>query len=153
MTNKIVHTIGSDFSDPFFLEQLVEFDAAFFPRPWAKKEWEGCLNTEHLISLLLDENNKLIGYSLYFINGADSFAHLYKIQVNPAFRGQKLGQELFLTTLKELEQRGFKEFFLEVEAENTVAQNLYLKNGFQIIHRKKKFYSDGQDALILTKSS
>lgn len=153
MIKKIVHYIGSDLSGPFFLEQLIKFDAAFFPRPWARDAWEGCLNSEHLISLLLDEEDKVIGYSLYFINGADSFAHLYKIQVNPNFRGQKLGKELFLTTLKELEQRGFKEFFLEVEAENIVAQNLYLKNGFQIIHRKKKFYSDGQDALILTKSS
>lgn len=153
MTEKIVHYSGSDFSDPFFLEQLVAFDAAFFPRPWSKDLWKGCLNAEHLISLILDLNNKIVGYSLFYKNAADSFAHLYKIQVNPVLRGHKLGQRLLSETLKELEQSGFKEFFLEVEAQNVVAQNLYLKNGFKLIHRKKKFYSDGQDALIMTKSS
>ena len=73
--------------------------------------------------------------------------------MNPELRGQKLGQKLLSEALKELEQNGFREFFLEVEAQNIVAQNLYLKNGFKLIHRKKKFYSDGQDALIMTKSS
>ena len=44
-----------------------------------------------------------------------------------------------------------KKITLEVKASNTKALNFYYKNGFTKIDVRKKYYKDGEDALVLMK--
>ena len=41
--------------------------------------------------------------------------------------------------------------YLEVRETNTIAQKLYKKYGFSILYRRKGYYSDGEDALVMVK--
>ena len=41
--------------------------------------------------------------------------------------------------------------FLEVKTTNFAAINLYLNFGFEEINRKKMYYSDGQDAIVMSR--
>ena len=40
---------------------------------------------------------------------------------------------------------------LEVNENNIEAKNLYIKNGFEIVGRRKKYYNGIDDAIIMTK--
>lgn len=131
--------------------RLKEFDQQFFPQSWSENAWgtyfyEG--KEFHLGVLYLGP--ELVGFSLYDVNGADSFAHLFKILVHPEKRGLKLGLKLFESDLEVLKTKGINNFYLEVEEDNQSAIGLYQKLGFKIAHRKKHFYSNGKTALIMT---
>ncbi len=122
-----------------------DLDLAFFPQPWTEKDWKELFESEQERFLLVGEG----GFVLFNISSADSFAHLLKIIVHPERRGQKLGEKLLQESLRLLSHRDIRHFYLEVEEGNTAAINLYEKCGFQKIHVKKNFYSNGSSAVIM----
>lgn len=127
-----------------------ELDRKFFPTPWTKEAWDD-LFKEHERSLAgIEMNHEYVGFALFDVSRADSFAHLLKILIHPDLREQKLGKKLLAFHLSELQKEGIKHFFLEVEENNHAAQKLYLHSGFKIIHKKKDFYGSGRAALIMT---
>jgi ribosomal-protein-alanine N-acetyltransferase len=129
---------------------LFSLDQNFFPTPWHKSSWENLFQGHDRTLLVANSGLETIGFSLFDLSVADSFAHLLKIIVHPELRGQGLGRKLLETHLSALQKEGLKHFFLEVEEENHVAQKLYHACGFKVIHRKKDFYGNNRHALIMT---
>ena len=130
---------------------LKDLDSKYFPTPWDSSSWDQVLSDGAERFILIDERNgALPGFILFELNIVDSFAHLLKILVNPESRGLKIGKGLLNEAISVLKKRGINTFFLEVEEENLVAQNLYENAGFKIIHKKKHFYSNGGTAIIMT---
>lgn len=132
----------------FFIKEL---DTHFFPQPWTEIMWQGALDENHFIDILKIDN-QVIGFAFFNLNRVDSFAHLYKILIHPEHRSRHLGSLLFSHAMDELKSMGLKDFFLEVEEFNHSAQAVYKKIGFNALHLKKHFYSDGSNALIMTMS-
>lgn len=131
---------------------LVELDQDHFPIPWSTEAWNKLffsIGEKYL--LIVEEKNVVMGFALFDLSVADSFAHLLKIIVSPNFRGLGIGTRLITESLSVLGSRGIKSFFLEVEEYNNVAINLYESQGFKTIHKKKHFYSSGASALIMTR--
>ncbi len=136
------------------LSFLFELDQDHFPTPWSKEAWDKLFYSLGQRYLLVAEgNDTLMGFALFDVSNADSFAHLLKIVVNPNVRGLGVGKKLLIESVSTLSARGIKSFFLEVEEHNTVAINLYESQGFKTIHQKKQFYSSGANALIMTLSA
>ncbi len=133
---------------PEALSFLKDYDLRFFPTPWDEKSWEQVFDSASERFILLGDD----GFALFDINGADSFAHLLKILINPDKRGTGLGRAILSEALEILKRQGVKTFFLEVEENNDSAIRLYQTAGFKIIHKKKHFYSNGATALIMTLS-
>ncbi len=129
---------------------LAQLDQDFFPQPWDKESWMKLSESKFLLGLHKD--GEVAGFSLFDISFVDSFAHLLKILTVPSLRGLGLGKNLLNESIKQLKDRGIREFFLEVEEGNLAAIHVYEESGFKIIHRKKHFYSNGADALIMTLS-
>lgn len=135
------------------LFKLKKLDQDFFPQPWNEESWDHVFSESGDRLILLGQSSSDIpGFVLFDFSCVDSFAHLLKILVNPAFRGQKIGKELLLESIRVLRERGISNFFLEVEEENVVARSLYESVGFKVIHKKKHFYSNGATAIIMTLS-
>lgn len=133
---------------------LKDLDSKYFPTPWDNSSWDHVLLSGPERFILIDERDgRVPGFILFELNLVDSFAHLLKILVNPESRGQKIGKGLLNEAISVLKKRGINTFFLEVEEENLVAQNLYENVGFKIIHKKKHFYSNGGTAIIMTLSA
>lgn len=130
---------------------MMKLDEEFFPSKWTKEGWESAKNADHYLNYII-QDSEIVGFSLFFTSHADFFAHLYKIVIKKNLEGQKLGSKLFEAALLDLKKAGIKEFYLEVEEENVSAQALYKKFNFKIAHRKKNFYSNGNNALIMTLS-
>jgi ribosomal-protein-alanine N-acetyltransferase len=79
-------------------------------------------------------------------------AHITLLAIAPPYRGQGLGRRLLLHLLTSARQRGLARATLEVRATNQLALKLYQSLGFRTAGRRRKYYSDGEDALILWQS-
>ncbi|MBM9579251.1 GNAT family N-acetyltransferase [Leptospira sp. 201903070] len=90
---------------------------------------------------------KDLGYVLYKLVGDE--IEIYKVAVDSSQRREGKAKQMleFL-----LDSQKDKTFFLEVSSNNLPAIGLYNSCGFQRIHIRKHYYSDGSDALIFKKT-
>jgi ribosomal-protein-alanine N-acetyltransferase len=77
-------------------------------------------------------------------------AHIATVASHPDFRGCGLGLWIMLALLEAASARGARLSTLEVRADNIAAQQLYLKLGYEIAGRRKRYYRDAGDGLIMT---
>lgn len=135
---------------------VIDLDLRFFPFPWSKEAWHPVLDlttsSEQILYLLFDDAADLVGFSLFDTNFADSFAHLLKILVHPDKRGEGLGRALLGHAIEDLKNQGVKNFFLEVEEDNSNAISTYEAHGFKGVHKKKGYYSNNKTALVMTRN-
>ena len=80
-------------------------------------------------------------------------AELFFIFVHPISRGQGLAGEM----LKDFEWHCSETYqadsvMLEVRVSNLAAIRLYEKFGYQRIHKRKRYYQDGEDAFVYSKT-
>ncbi len=77
-------------------------------------------------------------------------AHIATIATHPAWRRCGLGLYLMLALLDAAIARGARTSTLEVRASNLPARRLYEKLGYQLVGRRRNYYRDGEDALLMT---
>jgi ribosomal-protein-alanine N-acetyltransferase len=66
-------------------------------------------------------------------------------------RGQGIGSVLIEEALNKIQNAGIKKVFLEVRENNLPAIGAYKKFGFNQISVRKKYYLDGENALVMLK--
>ena len=74
---------------------------------------------------------------------------LILLGVAPAARRQGLATTLLAALDADWRSRGVDAAFLEVRADNATAQSLYARLGWRAAGRRKGYYTDGTDALLL----
>ncbi len=137
-----------------FTRLLIDLDSSDFPFPWTSGDWDSFLikNPDSFLTAYNNSSSELIGFTLWSINVVDSFAHLLKILIKKEHRGHGYGRNQLKEALSLLQSKGVKNFYLEVSISNEAAISTYLSLGFQKIHVKKQFYSNGESAQIMTLS-
>ncbi|MEZ4437105.1 MAG: ribosomal protein S18-alanine N-acetyltransferase [bacterium] len=75
-------------------------------------------------------------------------ADLAEIAVAPRARRQGLGRRLVDHLVAEARARGVARIYLEVRAGNAAARALYAATGFSPCGRRRRYYSDGEDAVL-----
>lgn len=96
-----------------------------------------------------DGATKTLGVITYSIT--DGVADIEDIVVSSSARRNKVGSSLMENTLNELQKEGVKRVMLEVREGNAPAIGLYRKFGFKDLAVRKKYYQDGENALIMEK--
>lgn len=76
-------------------------------------------------------------------------AHVILLAVHPQYRRLGGGQALLYSLLLGAHQRGLQWATLEVRASNQAAVALYQKFGFEIVGKRRRYYEDDEDALVL----
>lgn len=74
------------------------------------------------------------------------------VGVDPAFRRRGLGAALVSELIESEQLAGAAEVQLELAASNEPAQALYESLDFVVVGRRPRYYPDGEDALLLTRS-
>ena len=74
--------------------------------------------------------------------------NITKVTLIEKYRGRGLGKFLVRFLLDEMQRAGLQKASLEVRVSNEVAIALYESCGFQLLGRRKGYYSDGEDALV-----
>lgn len=77
-------------------------------------------------------------------------AHVVIIASRPSERRRGVGELLLITCLDLALQRKSRVVSLEVRASNKAARSLYRKYGFQDAGVRKRYYSGGEDAVIMS---
>ena len=85
--------------------------------------------------------NIFAGYLITYDN-IDSL-DIFEIAVDKNFRKKGIASKLLNKINDE------RKILLEVSEKNIIAINLYIKNGFKIISRRKNYYLDGSDAIVM----
>lgn len=105
----------------------------------------GARDTQSWIALM---NGKPAGYLIAYLKPLAGQSRLYigGVGVLPAYRGQNIGAKLVLEALLVDPAT-----WLHVRASNQPAIRLYERLGMRIIHRSARFYSNGEDALVMSR--
>ncbi len=81
-------------------------------------------------------------------------AHISTVAVRPEWRGHGLGELLLIAMLDQSLRLNAACVTLEVRVTNTRAQQLYKKYEFEVVGRRRGYYTDnGEDALLMTTPS
>ena len=90
-----------------------------------------------------------IGFITYSVNvDTIDIADLF---VAESYRNKGVGCALISSLMQDATRRGVKKLFLEVRESNAPAKSLYEKAGFTFLSTRKKYYADGENALIYIK--
>ena len=98
-------------------------------------------------SLPVSEDAPLIGYAGGWV--VDGDVQILKVGVDPAFRRRGIARELIGRIASDARSLGAQTCSLEVRAGNEGAQALYTSLGFESLGVRPRYYSDGEDALIM----
>lgn len=129
------------------LEVLVFLEKACFVDPWSKRALRTALEDKKYVALLADDAGHAVGYALGW--SVKDEGELARVAVLPSKHGQGIGKKLTRAILNKFRLRRTEHIFLEVRKSNHAAQNLYMRCGFKEVGRRRKYYADGEDALVM----
>lgn len=104
------------------------------------------------IFLIARKGAELAGDAIGLIRrnrGGRLSGRIYSLVVDPAHRGQRIGQTLMAALMKALASRGVGRVYLEVEKANLGAISLYEQLGFQTIKPLRHYYGRGSHGVTM----
>lgn len=135
--------------DKSHLKQVAELDKKFFSRPWSQDSWESELyNTTVSLVVAETEDGFVLGYGVLGVILDEG--SLEKLAVREEYRRQGVAQAI-LDSFVRYGREHLAFITLEVRADNDPAIQLYMKNGFSQVGRRKNYYSEiHEDAILMT---
>ena len=101
----------------------------------------------HNLRFVREENGALIA-SIDIMRGVTD-AEVLNIETLASHRRQGLAQSLLAEAFDWARHNQRQAVWLEVRASNQAAIELYLKTGFVPVSSRKRYYADGEDALVM----
>jgi ribosomal-protein-alanine N-acetyltransferase len=95
----------------------------------------------------LDDDAGLVGYAMTLASG--DVVDLLRIAVHPERRRCGVARALLDTVLERASRTRAERVLLEVRVGNAAARAFYAAAGFSEIARRRGYYRDGSDALVL----
>lgn len=124
---------------------VCELEKECFDKPWSYNSVHESVKSGFCDFFVALEDSKVIGYCGMYING-----DITNIAVAKNFRRKGVASSLLKTLLYNAKDKGVLTIYLEVRVNNLNAINLYEKHNFKRVGLRKKYYDDGEDALIYT---
>lgn len=90
------------------------------------------------------------GAGFILVRAAGGEAEVLTLAVAPTAGRQGIGTALVIGALAGSLARGAAVLFLEVSEHNAAARGLYAALGFAEVGRRRRYYADGTDALVLS---
>lgn len=136
------------------LSAIMELETAIFANDaWSSSTMRQELdnrNCYYLVAFRPETPNQIDAYAGLLSPRGAREADVQTIAVAEGARRGGLGRVLMLTLINEARERGAREVFLEVRADNPGAQSLYTSLGFdQIAVRENYYQPDGVDAIVM----
>jgi len=135
---------------PGDLRALAQAEQSCFVDPWPGQ----LLATEVLAPgrfhrLLVDPSGQLVAYLLSAWQYLD--LHVLKVATLPEYRRLGMARQLIGVAEEHVVDQGGESLTLEVRESNHAAVALYDRLGFVLAGRRPTYYTDGEDALVMTK--
>lgn len=154
--NEIDNLLASDVflsvekTDMTDLSAIAEIENTCFSDPWSLDAFKDELEKPYGISFVVRMLGKPVGY--VFADDICDTVTISNIAVDAAMRRRNIGDRLMTKMTEYCRNRHSDSLTLEVRISNTAAINLYNKHGFELLGKRKNFYSKPtEDAYIMTK--
>lgn len=127
------------------LKQVLEIsNEQFGSESWNLNQFESSLSSSSSLFFIAKEKEEVVGFLIAQDNFDD--INLLLIATKECYKQNGIGKSL----LSSLEKLG-KKIWFEVRESNSAAQNFYESCGYAQKYERKKYYSNGEDALIFEK--
>ena len=132
---------------PDDVARLLEIESRIQVAPWSRENIESELSKPYSSFLVYtdDETDSEIAGYIVFWNMFDE-CQILNLGVDLSYRGLGMAQKLVRHAVNQAVSQGIRKILLDVRKPNQPAIQLYQKLGFVIIHVRKNFYSNGEDA-------
>ena len=132
------------------LADILSIEKKVFKHPWSKEQLNWELNSQPVTeNHVMIARGNMIGY--LFSHVVDDDVQILNIAINIPFQHKGYGEQLLSFFLDQL--NADSSIHLEVRKSNFPAINLYLKFWFHELGTRKRYYSDGEDAIIMQRNS
>jgi ribosomal-protein-alanine acetyltransferase len=133
------------------LGQIMRLERASFPSDaWSESMMAAEIASAHGRYLVDEEAGVVVAYGGVRAVAGSADSDIQTIAVAEAARGRGRGRALLRALLATAHERGARETFLDVRADNPVAAALYASEGFTEIGRRARYYQpDDVDAVVM----
>jgi len=130
------------------LDQVLAIEQQSFPHPWLRQHFIDELNSPHAFPLsAFDLSGRLVGFICPMLLLDEG--HILDVAVHTELRGAGVGRLLVQQVLDDCRAAGASFVSLEVRVSNLQAVSLYRKMGFAEVGKRKRYYENGEDALMM----
>jgi [ribosomal protein S18]-alanine N-acetyltransferase len=136
---------------PFDLDEVVRIEAESFRVPWRREFFASELVEAHRYIRVLardDGGTPRVGGYLFAVSLYEEF-HVNKIATDLRLRKQGYGRILIEDALARARAMASTAVTLEVRVSNAAARQFYRSYGFREAYKRRAYYQDGEDALVL----
>lgn len=116
---------------------------------WSPNLLKSELMSENRIYLVAKENEEIVGFAGGMLNFPEM--EIMNIVTKKTERRKGIGKILLEKLIKIANDRQVETIFLEVNEKNESARKLYEKVGFEEMSRRKNYYGESENAIILSK--
>ena len=133
---------------PTDIFEIAAIDSKISLNPWNPDQFSAELNNSGFVgNKVCNESGTLIGFYVGRIMTTEM--ELLKIGVIQSMQRQKIGSMLLDALINFAKEQTVEKIFLEVSVKNTIACLFYIKAGFEEVCVRKKYYSNGDDGLVM----
>lgn len=134
--------------DPDVVQAVAALEAEVFGADaWSPGQVAEEVGGDRRRTWVVETDGALVGYAVTWRSG--DVVDLQRIAVHPAHRQQGLARALLGAAVAAGRAEGADRMLLEVGAGNAAALSLYAAAGFVEIDRRRRYYRDGADAVVL----
>lgn len=130
------------------LDQVLTIESESFPRPWNRTHFLNEMQSPHSFPLVAMSHDGLVIAFICPMQIIDE-GHILDVAVKKEFRGQGIGRLLVEKVLEECRTLGAEFVSLEVRVSNLSAISLYKQMGFVETGARKRYYENGEDAMLM----
>ncbi len=120
-----------------------------FPDGWNKEQLISGFNNGGLNAMALEIERKIVAIITY--SSSIDTADIEGVVVINSERKKGYGKTLVNFILEDLASKSVEKVFLEVRESNVPAITLYVSCGFKQVSVRKKYYPDGENAVVMVK--
>ncbi len=131
------------------VEEIVLIENQCFSDPWSKEMFLDAFSLPICFGVVVENEGHIVGYACQTVLFED--AEILNIAVKKEHRREGLGKKLMLAMQEKAVALGAQKSFLEVRISNENALKLYRSLGYNDLSVRKKYYEDGEDALVMQK--
>ena len=126
---------------------VVRLEEACFADPWLERSIVAGLSDGNWVFLVAESAGEVVGYGIAWVVVGEG--EIARVGVRPDLRGRGLGLQLTWSLVRDCAARGASDLFLEVRDGNLAARKIYERAGFTVAGRRKRYYADGEDAIVM----
>lgn len=129
------------------LDRVCDIEGRTFPSPWRRSFFVADMERPGSLCIVADAGES--GVLGYLVAWHWDEVHVANVAVDSPWRRRGIGKRLMSTVIRWAAERGASSIYLEVRASNEAAQRFYAGLGFVQTYRRKGYYENAEDAIVM----